>query len=483
LLNQSHPLKGVAKVPSPTNTIVRLLTLSIGLNALGALLTAQTVPPTSSSFFSDPQPNVTITGGQVVLRKELTAFGNYGRDGQADILYTSQAATWHFAIPPSITPDQVQGAFFRASLVADDHGTGTSPYALAIWVNGTYLGNGPSNLPYGAPFSMVFNDWVARDYPVTTVSQPYTLTLQNTSSAQTGDWIAVDWIELHLPLPPGTVFPAHAGNGGPVSLNIIGSNLDAATKVTLTGIGPDISSRSVTAGDGALTATFDLTGASAGLRTLVISTPAGTNTIPNGFTVEQDRSPDVWVANYELVSKQATAGTQSYITYRGYLVNPGPGLASVTATLATLDPFSVRVLPGLGTLNFAPVPTHAYVASTNTFTILADPTVPFDSSKLQWTFQTAAGLPVSNPGPNQAVKAGSTVTLDGSGSTNPSGVGTLSYSWSFISRPPGTSTRLFYTETVMPTFLADVAGTYVIALTVSNGIASSTAAVTITSTE
>ena len=149
--------------------------------------------------------------------------------------------------------------------------------------------------------------------------------------------------------------------------------------------------------------------------------------------------------------------------------------------MTSLDPFSVRVVPGQGTLKFAHVPTNSQVTSSNTFTILANAAVPVDFSKLQWTFDTtSAAGPVANPGPNQTVNVGSTVALDGTGSTNPSGVGTLTYSWAFISRPPGTATRLFYTTVATPTFVADVPGTYVIALTVSNGTDSSTATVTIT---
>ena len=127
------------------------------------------------------------------------------------------------------------------------------------------------------------------------------------------------------------------------------------------------------------------------------------------------------------------------------------------------------------------MPAASRVTSSNTFTIQVDRTIPFDSSKLQSTFQTTEAPPVANPGPNQTVGVGCTVTLDGSGSTNPSGIGTLTYSWMFISRPPGTATRLFYEDTVpMAMFLADAPGVFVTQLTVGNGTAKSSASVTVT---
>jgi len=151
-----------------------------------------------------------------------------------------------------------------------------------------------------------------------------------------------------------------------------------------------------------------------------------------------------FVTDYQLVSRQAAAGTSSAVTYRADLVNVGPALGAVTATLTGLDPFTVRIAPGQGTLSFAPVGAKSQVASGNTFTILTDALVPFDFSKLQWTFQSTAAAPVANPGPNRTVTMGTTVTLDGSGSMNPSGIGTLTYNWMFTSRPPGTRAVLAY---------------------------------------
>ena len=87
--------------------------------------------------------------------------------------------------------------------------------------------------------------------------------------------------------------------------------------------------------------------------------------------------------------------------------------------------------------------------------------------------------PVANAGGAQNVLVGNVVTLNGSGSSDANG-DTLTYMWTG-SRPTGSSATLIGASTVAPTFTADIAGTYVISLVVSDGKASSVpATVTIT---
>lgn len=90
--------------------------------------------------------------------------------------------------------------------------------------------------------------------------------------------------------------------------------------------------------------------------------------------------------------------------------------------------------------------------------------------------------PVANAGSAQTVAAGSTVHLDGSKSTDADG-NTLSYTWSFVSRPAGSVAALSSATAVQPTFVADVAGNYVVQLVVNDGTTNSTAStVTISTT-
>ena len=188
------------------------------------------------------------------------------------------------------------------------------------------------------------------------------------------------------------------------------------------------------------------------------------------------------ITDYELVSQQQVTPTQRSLTYHASLLNTGGPLASVTATVISLNPFSVRVVPGQDTLTFFSVPANSKTASIKTFTVLVNNTQPFDFSSLSWTFQASTASPIANAGPDQIVPVGSTVSLDGTSSTNPSGIGTLTYSWVFTSRPPGSVTRLLGASSPTPTFVTTAPGGYVIKLTVSNGLSSSSASVTVTAT-
>jgi hypothetical protein len=188
--------------------------------------------------------------------------------------------------------------------------------------------------------------------------------------------------------------------------------------------------------------------------------------------------PGLSIVNYELVSERVVTPSNLEVTYRAAVANTGAALPQLTATVTSLDPFSVRVVPGAGTLNFPAVPANGQVTSGNTVSFLIDRSVPVDFSKLQWTFQ-AIGGPVANAGPNETVPLARLVILNGSGSTNPSGVGTLTYSWTLTSFPAGSSASLGHSSTAFATFIVDVPGSYTVQLTVSNGVASSSASVTV----
>ena len=90
---------------------------------------------------------------------------------------------------------------------------------------------------------------------------------------------------------------------------------------------------------------------------------------------------------------------------------------------------------------------------------------------------TVSSAPVARAGPDQLVSAGDTVVLDGSGSTDVDG-DALAYAWSVTSSPSGT-TELMNPTGEMPAFVADLGGTYVLQLIVSDGTLESLDTVTV----
>src|SRR5436305_698336 len=170
------------------------------------------------------------------------------------------------------------------------------------------------------------------------------------------------------------------------------------------------------------------------------------------------------ITNYQLLGEVRSTRTQWFVTYRADLVNAGAARGGVTATVTSMVP-TVQVVPGQSLLHFISVPASSSVTSADTFTILVDRSVPFDVASLSWSFLN----PLANPGPNQTAKVGAKVTLNGSGSSNPSGVGSLAYRWVLESRPASSQATLLNAGTVMPSFVVDAGGAYVISLTVDNG--------------
>src|SRR5690606_34911732 len=91
-----------------------------------------------------------------------------------------------------------------------------------------------------------------------------------------------------------------------------------------------------------------------------------------------------------------------------------------------------------------------------------------DSEPSSVRISTVNSAPVANAGSDIAATEGDTVELDGSGSTDVDG-DSLTYLWSLLSRPAGSSAELVGETLVNPTLEVDAPGLYVVQLIVSDG--------------
>ena len=105
--------------------------------------------------------------------------------------------------------------------------------------------------------------------------------------------------------------------------------------------------------------------------------------------------------------------------------------------------------------------------------IVNDGSVDSASNSVTITATTPNAAPSANAGGDQDVLVGVVVQLDGTASSDADG-DAISYSWSFTSMPSGSSASLDNPTLAEPSFVADVAGTYVAELVVSDALVDST---------
>jgi RHS repeat-associated protein len=98
------------------------------------------------------------------------------------------------------------------------------------------------------------------------------------------------------------------------------------------------------------------------------------------------------------------------------------------------------------------------------------------------TITNSAIAPIANPGPALTVAVGGFASLDGANSSDPDGH-VLSYRWTLLSAPAGSTASLSLSTSPNPYFTADVSGKYAVQLIVNDGFMDSAPATVLISTD
>ncbi len=155
-------------------------------------------------------------------------------------------------------------------------------------------------------------------------------------------------------------------------------------------------------------------------------------------------------------------------SYRAQIVNGKAALRGVVASVSSRSPNTVI---RDGAVDFGDVPANSTLTSVDTFTIRQDRQFPFNPADLVWTIQAAERIntaPTADPGVDRNVLTTDSVTLDGSASRDAEG-DSLTFIWSFVSRPSGSGATFNDPQSRTPFFVADKIGTYVVRLVVNDG--------------
>lgn len=152
-------------------------------------------------------------------------------------------------------------------------------------------------------------------------------------------------------------------------------------------------------------------------------------------------------------------------TPKVFPVNPPTALMTIPGGAGSV---LVRNVGSGHVVNFA-VATNYYLEST----LLQNPNWQrLYANAVAWAATGGNRPPTAAIAPHAAVHAGDLVVLDGSGSTDPDG-NALTYHWTLVSVPPGSSAALSDPGAVLTSFTADKTGDYQVSLVVNDGLVDS----------
>ena len=294
--------------------------------------------------------------------------------------------------------------------------------------------------------------------PSTETTLTFTLTVTDTFGSEVMDTVEITVEDMNAP-------NANAGSdqtvasGATVTLDGSGSSdgegsiatwewmRERGTMVTLTG--DDTATPTFTAPNTAGDIVFELTvtdgaGNEATTRVTITVNPVPVADAGDDQSVMQGASVTL--------DGSGSSDDEGAVTYSWALTDSTP-TASVTLSDSTAE---------------SPTFTAPNLDTTLTFTLTVADSLPSEATDL--VVVTVDGTnPVANAGPAQNVSVGSTVTLDGSASTD-AGSGIASHSWALTGSSPTASVTLTGGDTAAPTFTApDATGTLTFTLTVTDG--------------
>ena len=310
-----------------------------------------------------------------------------------------------------------------------------------------------------------------------------TLTLVFTLTASDGSLSATDTV---------TITVSNASNTAPVADAGADQSVTSGDSVTLSGSGTDEDGDTLTyawraqgqTGTIATSAAFSFTAPTVTQATdyvysLTVSDGTASDTDSVTVTVsppQPNRAPTADAGS----DRTVTAGTSvtldgsgssdpdsgDVLTYDWAQTSGSPSV-TLTAVSTSSSVFTAPAVTTSTALVFTLTVSDGSLSASDTVTITVEP--------------LANRAPSADAGADQTVTAGTTVTLDGSGSSDPDTGDTLTYSWVHTSGTP--SVTLTGPTTASPTFTAPTvtaSTSLVFTLTVSDGTASATDTVTIT---
>ena len=278
-------------------------------------------------------------------------------------------------------------------------------------------------------------------------------------------------------------------NSAPVANAGVTQNVTTGTLVTLDG------SASRDANNESLTYLWQMTAVPAGSLAALSSTtsakPTFTADVTGSYTVSlvvndgKASSQTSVVSIYASVNNAApvaNAGTNQSVSIGSVVTLDGTASSDANRDALTYK-WTMGSIPSGSTaaLSSAISPNPKFTADVaGTYSVILtvnDGKVESTASVVTITASAANSAPVANAGLSQNVPLSTTVTLDGTGSTDANN-DFITYKWALITKPAGSIAQLASATTAKPTFRTDVSGTYVATLIVNDGKVDSVAAAT-----